>query len=169
MPPALDELCDDVLKRHHAFAHGSVPMIRGWLATLAERQPVDSPHLVEVRDAFGEFGDLLLGHMAKEENILFPALVALAEAARARRGRPALPFPTVLHPIRMMETEHARLELCMARIRALTDGFMVADGSSDAWRQIVDELARLDDSLRAHLRIENETLFPLALDVESRL
>ena len=146
-----------------------MPLIRGWLAELAERQPVAVPRLAEVREAFGEFDDLLLGHMAKEENILFPALVALAEAARARRGRPALPFPTVLHPIRMMETEHARLEVSMARIKALTDGFMVADGSPDAWRKIVDELARLDNSLRAQLRIENETLFPLALDVESRL
>jgi regulator of cell morphogenesis and NO signaling len=169
VPPPLDDLCDVILQRHHAFAHSAVPMIRGWLATLAERQPAASPHLADVRDAFSDLAEVLLGHLAKEENILFPAIAAMAEAERSGRARPPLPFPTVLHPIRMMESEHARIEAAMGRLKALTNGFVPPEGASEAWCRVLAELAKLDEGLRAHLHAENDELFPRALDLERRL
>jgi regulator of cell morphogenesis and NO signaling len=165
----LDELCDAIVERHHTYLHGVVPLIRGWLATLAARESDHVPALTETRAAFTELTDQVLTHLAKEETILFPAIAAMAHAHREGAACPPLPFPTVLHPIRLMESEHARLEQGLGRIRALTNGFEVPAAASDSWRRCYRELERLEGALLAHLRAENDVLFPRALELERRL
>jgi regulator of cell morphogenesis and NO signaling len=165
----LDELCNAIVERHHTYIHGAIPLIGGWLSALVEREAGDRPALAGVRAAFTDLADQVRGHLAKEENILFPALAALAQADRDGASRPPLPFPTVLHPIRLMETEHARLEQGMTRVRAAANGFAPPEGASEPWRRCYRELARFDEELRAHLNAENHVLFPRALELERRL
>lgn len=162
---SIDTLCESILARHHAYAHGALPRIRGHLAALTEQEPALAP----VHAAFGRLADRLASHLAKEEHILFPALVALAEAERAGRTRPPMAFPTVLHPIRLMEAEHARLAADLEALRQAADGFALAPGASDARRRVMGELAAFSADLQAHLRIENDVLFPRAVDLDGRL
>lgn len=164
---SLEDLCQDILERHHAHAHVAVPRIRGYMASLADREPRAIPP--ELRTAFAELGDELASHLAKEENILFPALMTMSEAERSGKGRPALAFPTVLHPIRLMESEHARLAAGLERLAALTNGFTAPAGASDSVRRLMAELATFRDHLELHLRVENDVLFPLALELDRRL
>lgn len=165
--PPLDELCGHILERHHAYAHGALPVIRSWLSSLPTPEAA-LPLMVDVRAAFQDLADQLTAHLAKEETILFPALAAMAQAYRDGGSRPSLPFPTVAHPIRLMESEHARIESAIARLRAMTGGFSVPDEASESWKRAFRELARLDEELKVHLHVENDTLFPRALDMERR-
>lgn len=166
--PPIDELCASIVSRHHAYLHRVLPIIQEDLGRLAAADCAAGA-LAETRAVVADLVQQLKGHLSKEENLLFPALAALAQAEREGGSRPALPFPTVLHPIRMMETEHARIEAAMARLRALTLGFAPADDATVAWRHCLTQLAQLDADLREHHRIENEELFPRALDLERRL
>ncbi len=166
--PPVDELCDRIVALYHDNLHRTLPVLVGELARLAEHDCAGEM-LAETRAVVAELVPQLEGHLSKEENVLFPALAALAQADREGRSRPPLPFPTVLHPIRMMETEHARIETAMARLRAITQGFAPADDASVAWRHCLTQLARLDADLREHHRIEDEELFPRALELERRL
>jgi regulator of cell morphogenesis and NO signaling len=163
----LDELCEAILEQHHAYAHIAVPRIRGHLAAVMEQEPDAVP--ATLPGVFADLADRLLSHLAKEENILFPALAAMAEAERAGRGRPPLPFPTVLHPIRVMETEHASLAAGLEQLTALAHGFVAPDGASAATRRLLTELATFRDHLAAHLQVENDVLFPRALELDRRL
>jgi regulator of cell morphogenesis and NO signaling len=165
----VDELCGLIVARHHAYLHHVIPSISGQLDTLVEHEPAAVAVLASTRAVFAELAHDLLGHLAKEENVLFPALEAMAKAEREGGYRPALPFPTVLHPIRLMETEHARIEAAMDHLREVTEGFVPPEGSSDGWRQCLSAFASLDEDLRLHLRAENEVLFPRALELERRL
>ena len=161
----LDELCDFIVERYHAYLRRTLPLIGAELAALTEADP-------SIGEAQTVFTDLALdvrGHLAKEENLLFPSIVALARADREGGSRPTLPFVTVLHPIRLMETEHLRIETAMDRLRHLTHAFAVPEGAPDRWRHCLSELSRLDADLREHHRTENEVLFPHALELEQRL
>ena len=109
---SLDAMCHDIVGRHHASVFRSLPRVRDELARLSS-----TPALAELRLAFASFADQIRGHLAKEEHLLFPSFVALASAER-EGTRPALPFSTVLHPIRMMEAEHVRIEAALDRLRA---------------------------------------------------
>ncbi|MEY4635504.1 MAG: hypothetical protein RJA55_1302 [Acidobacteriota bacterium] len=166
--PPIDEMCASIVLGHHAYLHRALPIIQEDLGRLAD-DDCAAGVLAETRTVVADLVQQLKSHLSKEENLLFPALSALAQAEREGARRPALPFPTVLHPIRMMETEHARIEAVMARLRALTRGFAPEDDATVAWRHCLTQLAQLDADLREHHRTENEELFPRALELERRL
>ena len=162
----LDVMCDEIVERYHAALRRSLPRIRDELAHLDAT--ATSPTVLRLATAFGELAELIEAHLAKEEHLLFPALEALANAERTGGPRPPLPFATVLHPIRLMEAEHARIELALDRLRELVFAVSEPDTLSAAWHHCMADLSRLDDDLREHHRTENEVLFPRALELERR-
>lgn len=162
----LDALCDRLVAGPHARMHAAMPLIRSRLAALAAPEPQGSGHALQT--AFADLADRLLAHLAKVENILFPAVTALVDAERSGRARPALAFPTVVHPIRVLEAEHERLLTALAAVEALRGE--AGDGpTGDAWRTVQDDLTTFHADLVAHVRFEAEVLFPRALELDQRL
>ena len=165
--PPLDAMCDDIAERYHAALHRSLPRIRDELSALCRSLPTRA--VQEVSIAFGELADQIESHLAKEENLLFPALDLLADADRAGGPLPTLPFSTILHPIRMMEAEHVRIEAALDRLHEAALEVAEPDNLTPSFGRCMTELAQLDADLREHHRTENEVLFPHAIDVERRL
>ena len=108
-------LSDAIVDRYHAPLHEALPRIREAIELMSATAA--SPQLQTLRVAFDEVAEQIEYHLAKEEHLLFPALAALSAAARAGGHRPATAFVTVLHPIRMMEAEHVRIETALDRVR----------------------------------------------------
>src|SRR5436190_1812282 len=106
-------------------------------------------------------------HMEKEEQILFPFILDLADAAQ--RGEPIArpPFGTVENPIRMMENEHRFVGDAMAEIRSLTDGYRLPDEACTTYKVCFQELAAFEADLHAHVHLENNILFPKAVAIET--
>ncbi len=76
-----------IFERYHVSLHRALPLIRAELDRLSETQSAPPRSLAETRAAFADLAHELEGHLAKEENVLFPALEALALAkARPRAG-----------------------------------------------------------------------------------
>ena len=165
--PPLDAICNVIVDRYHAGLHRTLPRIRDSLRALTASSPTPKLHSISV--AFGELAARIEEHLAKEENLLFPAIESLSMAAREGSGRPPLAFATVLHPIRMMEAEHVRIEAALDRLREAARTLAEPDASLPTWRTCMAELAQLDTDLREHHRTEDELLFPRALELEARL
>ena len=165
--PPLEEVCADVIERHHLSLHRALPLIRDELAALCRES--DSAALHEVRNAFSALADQIAGHLAKEEHLLFPAVEALAAAERDGSRWSATPFVTLLYPIRLMEAEHLRIEAAVEHLRDLV--LEVAEPASlmTGWRRCLLALAQLDRDLREHRRVQDEVLFPRALELERRV
>ena len=159
----LEALCEDLLERHHLSLHRALPLIREELAALCHES--DSEALREVRLAFSALADQIEGHLAKEEHLLFPAVQALA-AAQIDGSRPLTPFVTLLHPIRLMEAEHLRIESAVEHLRDLVLEVAEPDSLLPGWRRCLLSLAHLDRDLREHRRAQDEVLFPRVLDLE---
>ena len=111
----------------------------------------------------------LLSHLAKEENILFPAFAALAAAWRDGTSAPPLPFPTVRHPISLMEAEHDRLDRSLARLRELMSTASLPSDVAAEWEGCRLAFERFEDELETDTRFEDEVLFPRALELERAL
>lgn len=163
----LDALCADVVERYHLSLHRALPLIRSELASLCHES--DSPALHEVRLAFSALADQIEGHLAKEEHLLFPAVEALAAAERDGSRQPATPFVTLLHPIRLMEAEHLRIESAVERLRDLVLEVAEPDCLMTGWRRCLLALAELDRDLREHRRAQDEVFFPRVLELERRV
>ena len=163
----IELVCDTIVDRYHAALQGALPRIRDAMESMSATAA--SPELEMLRVAFDELAQQIEYHLAKEEHLIFPAFAALSAADRAGGRRPAMAFVTVLHPIRLMEAEHVRIEKTLDRLRALARAVIEPDAPSPAWRQCLADLAKLDAELRADHRTENEVLFPRALELEQRL
>jgi regulator of cell morphogenesis and NO signaling len=163
----LDAMCSAIVERYHVSLHQSLPFIRHELETITADS--SSPTLRQVRVSFDELARQIESHLAKEENLLFPAIEALADADRAGGGRPVLPFATVMHPIRLLEAEHFRIEFALDQLRDLARGVSEPEALSAGWLRCMSALRRLDVELHEHHRLENQLLFPAALELERRV
>jgi regulator of cell morphogenesis and NO signaling len=167
-PPdwALDELADHIVDRHHRYVQGAIPALREALDLAVDRWGAAHPPVVAVRVIFEDLAVELEPHMAKEEYLLFPAIRELARARRERKAGGPTPFATILHPVRAMEAEHDRARHLLVDLRRETANYRPPDVADAAGRECYRQLARFDADLETHIHLENDILFPQAMDVE---
>ena len=163
----LDAMCDDIVERYHAALHASVPRIRLELAAFAAE--ARSAAAREMCEVFDELAEQIDSHLAKEEHLVFPALAALSETDKAPFLRPPSTFATVLHPIRLLESEHVSIERTLDQLRQLALSVDEPDSLRDSFRRCMADLADLNGHLKEHHRVENEVLFPRALEIERQV
>jgi regulator of cell morphogenesis and NO signaling len=163
----LATLVSYIQANHHAFVRRTIPVLRTHTEKVAKVHGDAHPELREVARLVALIADEMTSHMAKEEHILFPYIVALEQAVTANNSAPATPFGTVRNPIRMMEAEHESSGDAMARIRDLTSGYAVPEGACTTYRVCMQELEAFERDLHEHVHLENNILFPRALQLES--
>jgi regulator of cell morphogenesis and NO signaling len=96
--------------------------------------------------------------MRKEEYVLFPAIRAI------EAGGAGLPVP-LSAPIAVMEQEHDRAGSLLSELRAITDGYVAPDWACATFRALYTGLADLEAAMHVHVHLENNVLFPRALDL----
>jgi regulator of cell morphogenesis and NO signaling len=165
----LDRLIDYIVTRHHAFVRESLPVITSHIRKIVTVHGEAHPELARVERGFASLAQELTVHMMKEEQILFPYVRALVTAERTRRHIGEGPFGTVQNPIRMMEAEHQSAGNELRTLRDLTAGYTVPDNGCATYRACFDELREFESDLQRHIHLENNILFPAAIELEQRL
>lgn len=165
----LDALTGHIVTHHHTYVRSSVPALQQMLDKLVSVHGERHPELAELRSAFRALGDDLLQHLMKEEQLLFPAVDQMARQRRGLPG-PGPMFATVLHPVRVMEDDHQEAGALIERIRQLTGGHYEPPADAcTTYRACFAELRRFEEDLHRHIHLENNVLFPRALDLERSL
>ena len=144
------ELIHHILTRYHARLRSDLPALIA-MADKVEERHADKPsvpaglarHLRAVHAA-------VLDHLAKEESILFPMVLA---------GRGAM----CAGPIQVMEAEHGDHGENLARTRALAGDLVTPPAACTTWRALYMGLAVLESDLMEHIHLENNVLFPRVL------
>ncbi|MBI2185803.1 MAG: hemerythrin domain-containing protein [Acidobacteria bacterium] len=159
----VDRLIDHIVATHHAYVRSAVPRIAGYLTRLTEDHGTRHPELARIAAEFDTLGRDLLEHLLKEEYVLFPYIRELAGD-----GAPLpSPFGTVENPIRMMEREHEDASAHVRAIRRLSADYTPpADGCS-TYHVCFDELAQFERDLHRHIHLEDNVLFPTAVELET--
>ena len=163
----LDRLIDHIRSTHHAYVRSALPTIGRYLAKLVEVHGARHPELARVAQSFDQMGRDLLQHMLKEEHVLFPYIRELA--VRPDDGPIPSPFGTVENPIRMMEREHREAGDDLRLMRELTNGYTAPADGCTTYRVCFAELARFEQDLHRHVHLENNVLFPKAIEREHRV
>jgi regulator of cell morphogenesis and NO signaling len=160
-------LIDHITATHHSYVRSALPAIARYLAKLHEVHGARHPELTRVAAVFDRLSAELEQHMLKEEHVLFPYVRDLAEHADQRCGFLQSPFGTVNNPIRMMEQEHRDAGDALQIIRELTDGFTPPADGCTTYAVCMAELVRFERDLHRHVHLENNVLFPKALELEN--
>ncbi len=103
----LDELVRHIVETHHGYMTTALPRLRSLVPTVLKAHGAHhGDTLRQVQDLFKSLDTELSSHLIKEEQVLFPFIVALETHVREGSPKPHAPFGTARNPIRQMEHEH---------------------------------------------------------------
>jgi regulator of cell morphogenesis and NO signaling len=108
-------------------------------------------------------------HMMKEEKILFPHINYLVNNSRNGVKSEQPYFGTINNPILMMEAEHQSAGDGMSKIRELSNNFTPPDDACQTYRVAFKELKEFEEDLHKHVHLENNILFPKAIELEEQM
>lgn len=150
------ELAAHIVESHHAYLHEELPLLDALAQKVNAVHGARHPELGRVVELVRALRAELEPHLAKEEQVLFPAIRALAA------GPAEFPFGPVANPIRMMEVEHDRCGELLVALRQVTDAYAVPADACASYRSLYARLAELESDTHRHIHKENHVLFPAA-------
>jgi regulator of cell morphogenesis and NO signaling len=161
-----DTLIDHIVNVHHRYVRDILPVILQHSGKVAQVHGYNHPETEEIAGYMAQVAGEMGSHMQKEELILFPYIRELA-SVRESDGTPGpAPFGTVQNPIRMMETEHQSAGDAMAEVRRLSNDYTPPADACTTYRVLYQELAQFEADLHRHVHLENNILFPRAIELE---
>jgi regulator of cell morphogenesis and NO signaling len=163
----LEQLIDHIVATHHAYVRSALPTIAHYLEKLVAVHGERHPELARVLDLFHDLRAGFEQHLIKEEQVLFPYIRDLATTTRPC-GVSRSPFGTVENPIRMLEREHLEAGDEMHVMRDLTHGYEVPADGCTTYAVCMAELAQFERDLHRHVHLENNVLFPRAIQLEGK-
>jgi len=161
-------LIDRIVSHHHTYVRAAIPAIQRHLAQVIAAHGARHPELPFVDARFLKLSTDLSLHMVKEERVLFPYVRALAEAVSQGTPPPPDMFGTVQNPIRMMEIEHQDAGEDVQTLRDLTHGYTPPADACTTYSMVLRELAAFEKDLHVHVHLENNVLFPKAVELEEK-
>lgn len=165
----LDTLAGFIVNNHHRYVRRMLPVLQPHLAKIVSVHGDRHPELSTIADRFQSVADELTGHMQKEELVLFPYIASLAAASR--NGSPATRpmFGSIRRPIQMMEAEHASAGDSFSFIRNASQGFTPPQDACETYQVTFRELEEFERDLHQHIHLENNILFPRAIELEDEI
>lgn len=159
----LDLLIDYVLKYHHRNVRRRGEDLARRLTALA----TEYHELDRVADHFRNSVADLDTHCQKEENVLYPYILELFNAAELGQKAGSFHCGSIQFPINAMMADHSDELERYGRMEELTNGFTAPEGAGEAYIQVMADLKKYKQNLEEHVAMENEIIFPLALKLEA--
>jgi regulator of cell morphogenesis and NO signaling len=167
MQAPLSKLIDHIVATHHSYVKQELPRLAMLAQKVVNRHGETQAHLPAMQQALAQLDEELTHHLAKEEAILFPYIARL-EASMAAEGEvPDACFGTVANPIAMMTSEHDAAGALLAELRRSSRNFTTPVGACPTYLAYYEGLREFEHDLHQHIHLENNILFPRAIELES--
>lgn len=154
-----------IIDQHHGYVRNMAPVIAQHITKVARVHGERHPETVRVAHLFDKIKNDLEEHLEKEEKIVFPYIRALAQNHAAPTQ---YPFSSVSMPVRNMMIEHEMAGDDMEQIRLLTQDFTPPADACTTYRIAYQELEAFEQDLHKHVHLENNILFPKAVELEKQ-
>ena len=166
---SLSRLIQHIVRTHHHTVRQELPRFAELSKRIANKHGGAAPQYKEVATLIEQLRDEMFAHLEKEEQMLFPYIVRLDEAAEHGFATPHACFRSVAQPVSVMVQEHDSAEGIVARLRQLTNGFQPPQWSCPRNTAFHASLAAFEKDLRQHVHLENDLLFPRAIAIENEI
>jgi len=163
-------LVDYIINNHHHFVRTKLPEIKSYAKKVAKVHGKSYPVLEDMLGTFMVLKDEMLSHLDAEEKILFPYIKkmqdSILEGGKIAEG---VATGTAAQAIDMMEEEHDEAGKLMERLEVMSEGFTPPEDACTTFRVYFQNLEAFQDDLHKHVHLENNILFPKALELEKQL
>ncbi len=166
---SLDFLSDYIVNTHHSYVNKNLPDIKAFAEKVMKVHGAQHPELVRINKLVQEIYAELTAHMAKEEKVLFPYIKELVAANKNTTPLDAPHFGSVQTPINMMEMEHELVGKNLEEIRILSSNYLLPQDACASYSLLYRLLDEFEEDLHLHIHLENNILFPKALQTEKEM
>ena len=160
------ELINYIISNHHVFTANEIERLKPLMEKVCQRHGEQNPELFKLQTIFLALADSLIPHMRKEEAVLFPYIQTLAGSLADDLSAPVPHFGTVENPIRMMMADHEEDGERLRLMREISGDYALPDGACPSFTALYAGLEDLEKDLHRHIHLENNVLFPAAIDLE---
>jgi regulator of cell morphogenesis and NO signaling len=152
-------LSDYIVNSHHKYVLKTLPDLLFYTKKIREVHGEGHKELNEVADLFSQINSELLQHLKNEEEVLIPAIKQVQENDTEA-------MKTVIRSeIKRMTGEHDFAGKSMDRINELTKGYSVPPDACNTYTVTLKLLGEFEDDLHTHVHLENNILYPAALEL----
>jgi regulator of cell morphogenesis and NO signaling len=128
-----------------------------------------APELGKVAELIEKLRGEMYAHIQKEEQVLFPFISQMDQESIVAYPPSHACFRSVTHPIFMMEQEHESADHIVAELIRLTNHFEPLSWACATHIALFSGLREFEADLKQHVHLENDVLFPRAIQLEAEL
>jgi regulator of cell morphogenesis and NO signaling len=155
----LQEIIDHIVSTYHAGLRADLPRIETMATRVVWAHGRHSARLLgQLEATLDELSSALHEHMAREEAVLFPAIRALEQTTGPVRV-------SISDAVHVTEMEHDRVGALLAELRTITQGYAIPEWGCETVRGLYCGLAAMEAAVHEHVHLENNVLFPRALEL----
>lgn len=163
----LAALAQHIVEKHHGFIVIETTRLEGLFIKVCAAHGARHPELAVMQATFSEMAAELRTHMMKEERILFPYLSAMEQAVIQKRAVPQAMFGSVGNPVRAMMKEHDIAGESLRALRRASGRYRAPEDACVTYRELYRSLEAFAAGMHTHVHLENNILFPRALEMEA--
>lgn len=161
------ELAQHILDTHHVYMKTHLPRIEELFAkVIAAHGERHGEMLRAARHVFLDLQFEIEMHLMKEERVLFPMIRDLEDYRPGSGPLPTGHCGTVEKPVAQMEHEHDNAGGALERLREITSDYALPADACPSFEALYDGLKEMEADLHEHIHLENNILFPRALELE---
>jgi regulator of cell morphogenesis and NO signaling len=158
-----------IVDMHHVFTRKELTRLEALINKVCSVHGQNHPELLKLRRLFKTIHEDLLPHMLKEEEVLFPYIEQLEKAILSSQSVERPFFGTVQNPVRMMMFEHDTVGEILGEMRKVTNNYTAPPEGCISYKTLYQALEDLEYDLHQHIHLENNLLFPRAIEIESKM
>ena len=166
---SLTQLADYIVQTHHAYVKNEMPQIQAYLHKVSSKHGDRHPELDKIFQTFNAVKEEMEGHMKKEELVLFPRIKELQKLAANENANLQLNIGYLQSPITVMEQEHDHAGNLLNDIRILSNDYTPPQDACTTYRLSFAALKAFELDLHQHVHLENNILFPKAIETFKEL
>jgi len=166
---SLNFLADYIVNVHHQYLKTTLPSIVECINLFLEGHRKKYPELERLQSLLKKMHVDFIQHMQQEEEIFFPYIKQLAHAWQHSEPYAALLVKTLRKPLSQLSLQEQELVACLMQIRTVTNCYSPPETACLTHRVTFAKLKELDNDLAQHMYLENDILFPKAIQIEKEL
>jgi regulator of cell morphogenesis and NO signaling len=165
----LSRLIQHIVRVHHQKVRQELPRLVEMAGKVAAKRGDRAPELEQIEELLEKLRADMLDHIQKEEQVLFPFIAQMDQDSIVTYPPAHACFRSVSFPIFMMEQKHVSANHIMDELRCLTRGFEPPEWACVTHIALFAGIREFESDLKQHVHLENDVLFPRAIQMEAEL
>ncbi|TWJ01655.1 regulator of cell morphogenesis and NO signaling [Mucilaginibacter frigoritolerans] len=160
-------MCKYMIQLHHLYLKNNTPFIQELSHKICKTYAEKHREIIRITEVFEYTSNLLMQNMVKEEQSVFPYIIALNNAYKnGSIIKEASPVSILIY---LMEAEHEKVAENFRELRSLTNNYQLPQYVPHSYGILYKMLQEYEDDVYLHLHLENNILYPKVIQMENEM